>query len=382
MVFIDFRKAFDSVNRELLWQVLGKFGIPDVFLQLVKQFYVGTTATVSEGGGETEPFPINCGVKQGCVLAPSLFNLFLAAVFVVADMSTVQGVHLTSRTDGKLFNLARLKAKTKVQLNKVIELLYADDTAFVSSSLADLELAMRVFSDTAAKFGLAINTAKTKVMYQPPPGEQHYNPEISINGETLESVQEFVYLGTNINVKNSMNRELQRRLQAGAGAFGKLRARVWSSHNLRLQTKCQVYRAVVMTSMLYGLEASTLYKKQIRMLTSLQVRHLRTVMGISWQDFVPSTEILRRANLPSMETIIAANCIRWAGHVTRMDNSRIPKIVMYSELRVGSRSVGGQKLRFKDVLKRNLKATGICVDTWEDLATERSSYRKKDSQWH
>ena len=98
-------------------------------------------------------------------------------------------------------------------------------------------------------------------------------------------------------------------------------------------------------------------------------------MKIKWDDFVSDVEVLRRAGLESVEAGLAATQLRWTGHVVRMNEKRIPKITLYGELARGSRKVGGQKLRYRDVVKRHLKAMDIEVGTWEELAADRTSWR-------
>ena len=73
MVFIDFTKAFDTVNRELLWKLLDHFGCPNTFTKIIREFHEGMQATVLVDGDLKEPFPVCHGVKQGCILAPTLF---------------------------------------------------------------------------------------------------------------------------------------------------------------------------------------------------------------------------------------------------------------------------------------------------------------------
>ena len=86
----------------------------------------------------SDAFPVAHGVKQGCPLAPTLFTVFLSAVLELINHHLAEGVYIRTRL-GKVFNLARLKAKTKVRILLVRELLYADDTAFVAHNHEDLQ---------------------------------------------------------------------------------------------------------------------------------------------------------------------------------------------------------------------------------------------------
>ena len=105
------------------------------------------------------------------------------------------------------------------------------------------------------------------------------------------------------------------------------------------------------------------------------MRSIRRILGISWQDRVPNTEVLSRAHLTSMHTLHRQRRLRWLGHVHRKDDKRIPKDVLYGELINGRRNTGRHYLRFKDVCKRDLRALEINVETWERLADSRSLWR-------
>ena len=104
IVFFDFRKAFDSVNRKMLWKFLEKFGCPRKLLRIVRAFHEGMKGKISISGETSEDFVINNGVKQGDPLAPTLFTLFLTAVLEQMGENLLRGVYVRTRADGKLFN--------------------------------------------------------------------------------------------------------------------------------------------------------------------------------------------------------------------------------------------------------------------------------------
>ena len=86
--------------------------------------------------------------------------------------------------------------------------------------------------------------------------------------------------------------------------------------------------------------------------------------------------LLRRANMSSIEATLMASQLRWTGHIIRVNDSRLPKAVFYGELSKGKRLRGGQRLWYKDVVKRHLKATHITVDHCETLAQDRQQWRQ------
>ena len=99
------------------------------------------------------------------------------------------------------------------------------------------------------------------------------------------------------------------------------------------------------------------------------------MLGIKWQDKIPDTEVLARAGLPSIHTLLIKAQLRWAGHVARMSDNRLPKKLMFGELQSGKRRVGGPKKRYKDTLKASLKSFNIEPDTWEQAAQNRKVWR-------
>ena len=103
-------------------------------------------AQVSLGGASSDAFVVNHGVKQGCVLAPNLFSLYLSAVLETMNEGPNKGVFIRTRTYGKLFNLAWLRAHTKALEMCIRELLYADDSALVANNAVDMQQIVDRFS--------------------------------------------------------------------------------------------------------------------------------------------------------------------------------------------------------------------------------------------
>ena len=99
------------------------------------------------------------------------------------------------------------------------------------------------------------------------------------------------------------------------------------------------------------------------------------MLGISWHDKVTNGDVLSRAGLPSMYTLLRQRLLRWLGHVRRTEDGRIPKDILYGELALGRRTTGRPHLRYKDVCITDMKAVDIDTMSWEGLAADRTEWR-------
>ena len=167
-------------------------------------------------------------------------------------------------------------------------------------------------------------------------------------------MEHFTYLGSVIFKDATVSKNLANRSSKASNFFGRLSKKVWQSHSLRLSTKIQVYTAVAVSTLLYDAETWVLYRKQIRLLRQFHQRCLRSILGIKWQDHVSNPKVLKRASLPSIESVLLQVKLRWAGHVTRMEDLRMPKAVFFSELQERKRNRGAPRKRYKDRLKKQL----------------------------
>ena len=135
-----------------------------------------------------------------------------------------------------------------------------------------------------------------------------------------------------VDVFVNSDEEINQRNGRAAVAYGNLRNRVFENRNIRIATKISVYTAVCLAVLLYGAEAWTIYRRHIKKLESYHIRCLQRILGLSWRDRIPHTEILKRANSVSIECSLAQRQLRWLGHVVRMPDERLPRQVLYCEL--------------------------------------------------
>ncbi|XP_063592483.1 uncharacterized protein LOC134769674 [Penaeus indicus] len=313
MAFVDLTKAFDMVSREGLYAVLQKIGCPPTLLSLIRSLHDGMQAAVMFEGSLSQ------------------------------------------------------KAKTKTRSFLVRELLFADDAAFVSRSEAGLQTLMDRFAKACDDFALTISKKKTVVMHQ----ARDPVSTILVDGEQLENVDTFCYLGSVITKDSLLEKELSSRIGKAATAFSRLTTRAWRNCSLTEKTKGAIYKACI--ALLYGSETWPTYARQERKLHAFHMRCLRSILGITWQDKVTNAAVLARTGCEPLIQIFLTRRLRWLGHVRRLPDGRLPKDILYGELGSGARTLGRPLPRFKDVTKRDLISLNITPLNWEDLAEDRSA---------
>ena len=227
----------------------------------------------------------------------------------------------------------------------------------------------------AQAFGLTISLKKTEVLHQKSPHSVYNPPQITIGSHPLNTVEHFTYLGSVISNDASITKDVDNRLAKANSSFGRLQHRVWQNQSLRMMTKVRVYVAVVISTLLYAAESWTMYRKHTQLLERFHQRCLRSIMRVRWQDYVTNVEVLERAGLPSIEAMLLQRHLRWAGHVSRMGDTRMPKAVFFGELSKGKRDRGAPRRRYKDQLKKQLAQAGIDHRDWQKLASDRGEWR-------
>ena len=164
--FIDYVKAFDSVDHNKLWKILKEKKIPDYFTSLLRNLYAGQEATVRTGHGTTDWFQIGKGVCQGCILSPCLFNLYAEYIMRNAGLDEAQ-------------------AGIKIARRNINNLKHTDDTTLMAESEEELKSLLMKVKEESEKVGLKLNIQKTKIMESGPISSWE------IHGETVETVSDY-----------------------------------------------------------------------------------------------------------------------------------------------------------------------------------------------
>ena len=247
-------------------------------VQIIRCFHDGMKAGLVNGK-EEDDFHVSNGIKQGCVLAPTLFSFLFSRMMLSAFKNSDPGIQISYQTSGGVFNLHRLRAKTKVTLALISEL-YADDCAIVAHSEHDLQQLADSLSIAIKRFWLTISIKKTEVLFQPARVSTATTPKIKIDGKILNCVDSFTYLGSSLSSSNSLDKEISTRIAKANASYGRLQKRVWCDRGLSIEIKCAVYKAVVLSALLYGCESWTLYRRHTKLLDQFHQRCLRRIMNI------------------------------------------------------------------------------------------------------
>ena len=257
-----------------------------------------------------------------------MFSAMLTDAFQDGD----NGIPIRYRFDGKLFNLRRLQAKSKVQTEVLDEFLFADDMAKGAPTDEKVQKSVDQVSDSCDSYDLTISIKKTEVEYQQAPGKPYKEPTITVKGQRLQVIDKFTYLGSTLSRVVHIDNEVNARIAKASAAFGQLRGSIWDQSGIRLDTTC---RSVVLPTLLYACKTWTVYQRHAKRLNHFHTSYLRKLLKIKCQDRIPDTEVLKGAGMQSVHTLLKLAQLRWTSHVTIMTDERLPKKILYGELQVG-----------------------------------------------
>jgi hypothetical protein len=318
--FVDLKKAFDSVNREALFRILQQhYGLPAALVAMIRVLYTGTKMTVAWADGFSDPFAVDTGVKQGCVLSPLLFCVFL-------DFITREALHRLQNAAGVRWDIYGLdewatNPATPHYIRSIIIniLLYADDAVVLAESHAQLHLILRVLCESCATWGLLPNYPKTEVMmcrfspdtltFPPPP--------IVLGGHMLTWVSSYKYLGSVISADGKCTEAIEARIKAAWGVFWQLE-RVWRLCGISRRTKGVVFNASVMSTLLYGAECWTYLQPHLTRLNTFVRDCLNIITNTRRSAYVPDETLRQWCGVKPIAWHLKTRRMQWLGHVLRM----------------------------------------------------------------
>ena len=382
ITFVDLKKAYDSVPRTALWRALEKLGVPDSVVNLVKSFHDGMKAQLSINGELVEEkIDVDNGLRQGCTMAPTLFNLYACLMMErwtarVEDLEGA-GTCLLYKYDGKLFR----RSTRDAHQTRMSDCQFADDTALLATTRYGAEQATLAYVDVAQAFGLTVSLEKTKLMVTGFDIEDADREPITVGESEIGCVDKFPYLGSLVSSSGRVDAEVDHRIASASRAFGALRRAVFTDRTLTTTTKRKVYQACVMPVLLYGCECWTLMRKNLNRLNAFHHRCIRTMLGTTrnqqWEQHITSTRMRDLwGDQETLDTKIAKRRLEWLGHVARMPDHRMPKMALFGWLQK-TRPPGGPRKRWRDVIRKDLQAIGVPEKQWYEATVSREGWNTK-----
>jgi hypothetical protein len=307
-LFIDFRKAFDMVNRDLMLLKLIQLGIDGHFYFALKALYRKTWAQVRINDALTGSFETPNGVRQGDSLSPTLFISF------VNDLS------MRLRESPHSFDIGER------QLN---HLMYADDLVLLADNVASLQTLTNITAEWCNQWQLSINTKKTQAMhFRKKRKLRHDGQALHIGGEKIKFVDQYKYLGVTFDEHLAFSANVKTLAGSAGRALGSLIAKYKCNPNMGYATYTRLFQNCVAPILDYGahITGGHVWKE----LEDVQARAERVFLGV--HKFTAKAAITADMNWDSCYTRQQLQSIRFWNRLVNMPDSRIPRQIFQCEI--------------------------------------------------
>ena len=338
--FIPLQKAYDTVDRTLLWQVLTRIGVPPQMLAVIQQFHDGMRACVQPDDGVClNWFEVEQGLRQGCMLSPLLVNIFFAAVLTVVlqrfreePAILAELVHLKEPPT----SMGPEPAMDYVH-RTVWGMLNADDACIVSRSPQGLAKMMEVVVEVCRAFALTVTAKKTETICMPPRRTPRTMVQVEATGQTYKQVQSFTYLGGAVTeVPDNVSVEIVRQTHA---CWMRIRRYLWELYDqpkVALSLKTRTVKAEVIEALLCEFSTWTLRQEHYAKLRTVHHRVLLCIIEAQRKRpdhrMTSYNRALEITGRESIETTLRTRKRLWAGTLLRMSGGRLPKRIVFGNL--------------------------------------------------
>ena len=299
--FIDFKKAFDRVWQEGMCAIMRMFNISKGIVNAIEALYESSRSAVLLGDEVSDWFCTCVGVRQGCLLSPTLFNIYLEYIMMEALDGFEGSVSIGGRT--------------------VTNLRFADDIDLVAGQAEELSTLTRRLEESARQLGMQISAEKSKVMRMGSSDEM----DASINSEKLETVTQFKYLGSTITNDARSVQEIKIRIAVATASLAKLKV-IWRDKNISMKTRMGLLRALITSVFLYGCETWTLNAEMEKRINAFEMNCMRRLLQVHYTSHTSNKQV-RELMLKyigehdHLLTIVKCRQLTWFGHVIRWKGS-------------------------------------------------------------
>ena len=320
VMFIDLKKAFDYLSRELLEKILLLLGIPEQLVTFMLNFLFGATARVKMNGTILEAvIQLKEGLLQGSNASPLLFIIFFAALWRVIwgklAEKGIKGLRYKVKIDG-VWHERVVRGETLDEV-AILELMFADDAAVVASSEDEMQIIATTIEEVCIMFGMLLAQLKTEIMLQQPSRGQRVRVPVIVNlkGEVYKVVDFFKYLGVIMSahkrkedndnkVFDAYEADLQSRLMRSNQAFGMRRAFL-TSWNFPLSVRVEQYLIYVLPILLQASCVRAFKEQHVDKMETQFVRHLKLMTDFHPTAMKSKWEIFTRCQVHSLHVVLA-----------------------------------------------------------------------------
>ena len=291
--FIDYEKAFDSVDRETLWKLLRHYGVPEKIISLIRCTYQEMSCRIAHAGQLSDSFEVKTGVRQGCLLSPFLFLLVIDWIMKSTTANRNNGIQWTL-------------------LTQLDDLDFADDLALLSHSHSQMQDKTTRLETVSAGTGLKISRKKTELMKI----NANANTPVTVGGEHIREVDSFVYLGSIVDRQGGTDRDVTTRIGKARTAFVMLK-NIWASKEISTRTKLRLFNSNVKSVLLYGCETWRTTKAIKQKIQTFFNTCLRRIYNIRWPEKIRNEDLWERAGQEPVAKQILKRKWGWIGHTLR-----------------------------------------------------------------
>ena len=303
--FIDFRKAFDSINRHSLWKKLhSKYGINGNFLMALKSMYENVSCTVKVNDLYSDWFDVNTGVKQGCILSPTLFGLYID--------------DLAKELNSSAFDV-------QVKDRNVAALLYADDIVVLAPNAENLQTLIDLIHNWCTTWGIKINSSKSNIMHfrkrhcRKPRSSFHFKA----GNQTIEYTSEYRYLGYHINEHLDISQTVGRIIIAANRALVSLNHRTKCAGGFHYDTYTMLFNQLVLSRIL--VYSCIWGHREFPKVKSIQTAAMRFFLGVGTS--CPNTGLFGEMGWVPLQAEIKFSIIKFWHRICSLLTHRLPNII-------------------------------------------------------
>lgn len=253
-------------------------------------------------------------------------------------------------------------------------LLFADNIALVTDTPEKLQTLVKIWHEKLKDKSMQVNVSKSKILHITKDKE----PEITriiIDGNELEEVEEYKYLGTIFTRNGKINNEIKHRVKQATNIYYQLNKTVIGKKEVTEKTKLQIYSSIYKPTLLYGAESWPVTQKVEQQVTAAEMKFLRRVAYKTKRDLVRNTKIREDLKMKPILEDIETKQLKWYGHVKRMSKERIPRKCFEARME-GHRARGRPRTSWiENIISAGRKRNKTLIDM-NKLVANRKEWKK------